>query len=44
MGMLRADLAEPGTLVEVEIFGARYPAEVLPDVPAWDPENLRIKA
>lgn len=35
LGMLRADLAVPGTAIEVEIFGQRFAAEVLPDVPAW---------
>ncbi len=44
LGMLRADLAVQGTRVEVEIFGERFAAEVLPDAPAWDPENLRIRA
>ena len=44
LGMLRADLAEPGTEIEVEIFGARVRAEVLPDQPVWDPENQRLRA
>lgn len=44
LGMIRAELAVPGTAVEVEIFGQRFPAEVLPDVPAWDPQNERIRA
>ena len=44
LGMLRADLAVPGTAIEVEIFGQRFAAEVLPDVPAWDPQNDRIRA
>lgn len=44
LGMLRADLAVPGTSVEVEIFGAMAPASVQPDGPLWDPENLRLKA
>lgn len=44
LGMLRADLAVPGTEVEVEIFGDRVKAVVLPDGPAWDPENRRLRA
>ncbi|MEL6522628.1 MAG: FAD-dependent oxidoreductase [Pseudomonadota bacterium] len=44
LGMLRTDLAEPGTEVEVEIYGQRLPATVAPDEPLWDPENLRLRA
>ena len=44
LGMLRADLARPGTSVEVEIFGRRYHATVQPDGPLWDPDNARIRA
>ncbi|WP_435259020.1 GcvT family protein [Thioclava sp. FR2] len=44
LGMLRADLTEPGTKLEVEIFGQRVPAEVLEDAPAWDPANARLRA
>ena len=44
LGMLRADLAVPGTQVEVEIFGDRMKATVLPDGPAWDAKNERIRA
>ena len=43
LGMLRADLTVPGTAVEVEIFGTRYPAEVLADAPVWDAENARLR-
>lgn len=43
LGMLRADLAQPGTKVEVEIFGQRYPAFVQEDKPLWDPENKRLR-
>jgi dimethylglycine dehydrogenase len=42
--MLRADLAVPGTALEVEVFGNRRPAVVLPDAPAWDPANERLRA
>ncbi|MFO1202917.1 MAG: FAD-dependent oxidoreductase [Tabrizicola sp.] len=44
LGMLRADLCVPGTEVEVEIFGDRVKATVLPDGPAWDAKNERIRA
>jgi dimethylglycine dehydrogenase len=44
LGVLRTDAAEPGTKVEVEIFGERYPATVQKDEPLWDPENARLKA
>lgn len=44
LGMLRADLAEPGTELEVEIFGDRFKAVVQPDGPLWDPENERLRA
>ncbi|MEM9011143.1 MAG: FAD-dependent oxidoreductase [Pseudomonadota bacterium] len=44
LGMLRADLTEPGTKIDVEIFGTRRAAEVQPDRPLWDPENERLRA
>jgi dimethylglycine dehydrogenase len=44
LGMLRADLAVPGTVVEVEIYGERCEARVEADGPLWDPMNERIKA
>ncbi|HUF87422.1 MAG TPA: FAD-dependent oxidoreductase [Thermohalobaculum sp.] len=44
LAMLRADLARPGTRVEVEIYGERRPAVVQPDRPLWDPLNERLKA
>lgn len=44
LGMLRADLAESGTRVDIEIFGQRYPAVVQDDRPLWDPENARLRA
>ncbi len=44
LGMLRADLAEPGTKIEVEIYGERRQAIVQPDQPLWDPENERLRA
>ena len=44
LGMLRADLTVPGTKIEVEIFGERFPAVVQEDKPLWDPDNLRLRA
>ncbi|MFN4153740.1 MAG: FAD-dependent oxidoreductase [Paracoccaceae bacterium] len=43
LGMLRADLAVPGVAVEVEVFGERVRAEVLPEGPVWDAGNLRLR-
>ena len=44
LGMLRADLAVPGTQIKVEIFGKQYNAVVQEDQPLWDPQNERLKA
>ncbi|MGB0866970.1 MAG: aminomethyltransferase family protein, partial [Granulosicoccaceae bacterium] len=44
LGMLRADLAKPGTEVEVEIYGKRCKAVVQEDLPLWDPTNARLRA
>ncbi|QIE54319.1 FAD-dependent oxidoreductase [Pikeienuella piscinae] len=44
LAMIRADLATPGTEVDVEIFGERRRAVVRERDPLWDPENLRLKA
>ncbi len=44
LGMLAADLAEPGSKVEIEIFGDRFAATVQPDGPLWDPSNERLRA
>lgn len=44
LGMLRADLAVPGTKVAVEIYGDRFDATVQPDQPLWDPANERLRA
>ncbi|MEM6340983.1 MAG: FAD-dependent oxidoreductase [Pseudomonadota bacterium] len=43
-GMIRTDLAEPGTELEVDIFGTRRRAVVQPDGPLWDPANERLRA
>jgi dimethylglycine dehydrogenase len=44
LGMLRSDLHEPGTPLEIEIFGQRHAATVHADEPLWDPQNERIRA
>jgi dimethylglycine dehydrogenase len=44
LGMLRSDLTAPGTPIEVEVFGIRYPATVQPDQPLWDAKNERLRA
>lgn len=44
LGMLRADLSEAGTEIEVEIFGDRFKAVVQKDEPLWDPNNERLRA
>lgn len=44
LGMVRADLAAPGTEVEVEIYGERCRAVVQEDQPLWDPDNERLRA
>ena len=44
LAMLRPDLTEPGTELEVEIYGERRRAVVQQDRPLWDPENERLKA
>ena len=44
LGMLRADLAVPGTELQVDIFGHKCRAVVQPDQPLWDPENERLRA
>ena len=43
LGMLRLDLATPGTTVEVEIYGERCKA-VVADGPLWDPANERLRS
>jgi dimethylglycine dehydrogenase len=44
LGMLRSDLTEVGTALEVEIFGTRHRAVVQEDAPMWDANNERIRA
>ncbi len=42
LGMLRPDLADTGTELEIEILGKNYPATVIPDSP-FDPTNERLR-
>ncbi len=44
LGMVRADLAVPGTELEVEIYGQKHRAVVQEDRSLWDPENERLRA
>ncbi|MBT8409492.1 MAG: dimethylglycine dehydrogenase, partial [Alphaproteobacteria bacterium] len=44
LAMLRVDVTEPGTRLEVEIYGERRPATVQADAPLWDPANERLRA
>jgi len=44
LGMVRADVAAPGTVLEVEIYGEKYRAVVQEDQPLWDPANERLRA
>ncbi len=43
LGMVRVDLAQPGTILDVEIYGQKYKATVQPDQPLWDPDNQRMR-
>ena len=43
LAMVRPELAEVGTALEIEILGGRYPATVVQESP-WDPENARLRA
>ena len=43
LAMLKSELAEPGTEIEVDIYGERRKATVMSG-PAWDPKNERIRA
>ncbi len=44
LGMVRTDLAVPGTELEVEIYGQKCRAVVQEDQPLWDPANERLRA
>ncbi|KIC22213.1 MULTISPECIES: GcvT family protein [unclassified Leisingera] len=44
LGMVRPELAVPGTELEVEIYGEKCRAVVQKDEPLWDPANERLRA
>ena len=44
LGMIRADLVEAGTEVEIDIYGERCRATISGDGPLWDPKNERLRA
>ena len=44
LGLVRTDLATPGTELEVDIFGQKRRAVVQEDQPLWDPQNERLRA
>jgi len=44
LGMIKSELAVPGTKLEVEIFGQRCIATVEEDQPLWDAANERLRA
>ena len=44
LGMVRSDVAVPGTEVEVEIYGEKYSAMIQKDEPLWDAANERLRA
>ena len=43
LGMVRPELAEEGTALEIDILGKRYPAQVVEESP-WDPDNERLRS
>ena len=44
LAMIRPDLSEVGTELEVEIFGTRVPATVVGKGAIWDPKNERLRS
>jgi dimethylglycine dehydrogenase len=42
LGMVKPELAEPGSKLEIDILGKTYPATVIPDSP-FDPKNERLR-
>ncbi len=44
LGMVRSGLTQPGTELEIEIYGQRFPARVEQDQPLWDPGNERLRS
>ncbi|WP_170345614.1 GcvT family protein [Ruegeria atlantica] len=44
LGMIKSEHANPGTELEVEIYGQKCRAVVQQDQPLWDPANERLRA
>lgn len=44
IAMINASATEPGTEVEIEVYGKRLKATVQADAALWDPENTRLRA
>ncbi|MEM7189651.1 MAG: glycine cleavage T C-terminal barrel domain-containing protein, partial [Pseudomonadota bacterium] len=44
LGAIKTEFTEPGTELEIEIYGERRRAVVQLDQPLWDPENERLRA
>jgi dimethylglycine dehydrogenase len=44
LGMVEIEFADPGKILEVEIYGERFSGIVQADQPLWDPMNERIKS
>ena len=44
LGMVRADLATPGTELKIDIYGEMRRAIVQKEQPLWDPQNERLRA
>jgi dimethylglycine dehydrogenase len=42
LGMVEAELAKPGTKLQIDILGKHYPAQVIDDSP-FDPRNERLR-
>jgi dimethylglycine dehydrogenase len=43
LAMVRPELAEPGTELEMDILGEKHQVSVIPESP-YDPENLRLRS
>ena len=44
MSMLKSDIVTGDGALEVDIYGDRFGARILPPHAVWDPDNLRIRA
>ena len=43
LAMVRPELADEGTKLEMDILGTRHPVRVIGESP-WDPDNKRLRA